>query len=167
MSKLRLILFLFCLLCNYVSAQMIDNKYNRVLKIIYTDFPTISTSKANEKLKEEQCIFIDTREKKEFDVSHLPNAIWVGYDDFDIKRLSLIDKTKELIVYCSIGARSQSLGKKLKKLGYQNVYNLYGGIFQWSNEERIIVDHQNKPTKKIHGYNKYWSKWIKKGEIIF
>ena len=32
-------------------------------------------------------LFLDTREKEEFDVSHLKNAIWVGYKDFDEKKI--------------------------------------------------------------------------------
>jgi len=165
-TKSVIVTLITCLLSTYAATQAIDKKYNRLLKIVYTDFPTISTSKANEKLNEGNCIFLDTREKKEFEVSHLPSAVWTGYDNFDIKRLSSIDKTKEIIVYCSIGARSQNIGKKLKKAGYKNVSNLYGGIFQWSNEERILINKHNKPTKQIHGYDKNWSKWVKKGEIV-
>lgn len=166
MLKFTTIIFFVFLLSNAADSQTIDKKYNRMLKVIYTDFPTISTSKANEKLKEAHAIFLDTREKEEYEVSHIPHAIWIGYNDFDIKRIASLDKTKEIIIYCSIGARSQTIGKKMKKAGFKQVYNLYGGIIQWSNEERILVDKENKTTKKIHGYNKNWSKWIKKGEIV-
>lgn len=166
MSKFKTIIFFFFLLPNIADAQTIDKKYNRMLNLIYTDFPSISTSKANEKLIETHTIFLDSREKEEYEVSHIPHTIWIGYHDFDIKRIASLDKTKEIIVYCSIGLRSQTIGKRLKKAGFNQVYNLYGGIFQWSNEERILVDKQNRPTKKIHGYSKHWSKWIKKGEIV-
>jgi rhodanese-related sulfurtransferase len=166
MLKFLTFIFFGFLLFNYAAAQTIDKKYDRLLKVIYSDFPTISTTIANEKLKEGQAIFLDTREKEEYDVCHLPNAIWIGYEDFDIKPIASLDKTKEIIVYCSIGARSQNIGKKLLKAGFKNVSNLYGGIFQWSNEERILVDKQNIATKKIHGYSKNWKKWIKKGEIV-
>jgi len=33
-------------------------------------------------------------------------------------------------VYCSLGIRSEVIAKKLKKAGYTNVFNLYGGIFE-------------------------------------
>ena len=39
-----------------------------------------------------------------------------------------------IIVYCSIGVRSEDIGEKLKELGYTKILNLYGGIFDWKNK---------------------------------
>lgn len=36
------------------------------------------------------------RKKEEFNVSHLNNAIWVGYEKFEIDSLPIKDKTKTL-----------------------------------------------------------------------
>ena len=49
-------------------------------------------------------ILLDTRKKEEFDVSHLKNAIWVGYKDFNKKTVAskIPDKTVTIVVYCSI-----------------------------------------------------------------
>jgi rhodanese-related sulfurtransferase len=93
---------------------------------------------------------LDTREREEFNVSHLPRARWVGYDDFDLKRVANIPKTDTIIVYCSIGYRSERIGEKLKKAGYTNVYNLYGGIFQWKNATMALWSHQ--PTTPPSAY---------------
>ena len=38
------------------------------------------------------------------------------------------DKNKPIVVYCTTGFRSEEAYKKLKKIGYTNVYNLYGGL---------------------------------------
>ena len=72
-------------------------------------------------------ILLDAREQKEFKVSHLRNAICVGYDNFSITKTIKIlpsDKNSKIVVYCSLGIRSEDVAEGLKKAGYTNVYNL-------------------------------------------
>jgi rhodanese-related sulfurtransferase len=116
-----------------------------------------------------QAIIFDTREPKEFKVSHLENAVCVGYDNFDIAKVEKLhpNKNKKIVVYCSLGIRSETIGKKLMKAGYTNVFNLYGGIFEWKNKNFIVIDSEEKETNKVHTYNRDWSKWLKKGEKVF
>lgn len=102
----------------------------------------------------------DTRRKKEYNISHIEGATYLGYKDFDIKRLNDLPKDTTIVLYCSIGYRSEKIGEKLEALGYTNVYNLYGSIFEWVNLGYPIVNQQNKPTKDVHTYNWIWSKWV-------
>ena len=46
---------------------------------------------------------LDARARREFDISHLPNAGWVGYEDLTPERLGSIAKDATVIVYCSGG----------------------------------------------------------------
>jgi rhodanese-related sulfurtransferase len=138
--------------------------YKTMLSGIYDrDFPTVSI---DQKEIIEKAILLDTREKVEFDVSHIKGARWVGYDTFSMENVKDIPKDKAIVVYCSVGARSQDIGKKLKTAGFRNVYNLYGGIFHWVNEENPIYSGQ-KLTDRIHTYNRTWSIWVNKGEKVF
>jgi rhodanese-related sulfurtransferase len=117
--------------------------------------------------KSNDVILLDSREKKEYDVSHLKNSIWVGYSDFNLDRLKGIDKSSKIVVYCSVGYRSEKISEKLLSNNYTNVSNLYGGIFEWVNNNSPIYDLNNKSTKKIHAYDHIWGLWLKKGEKIF
>lgn len=108
-------------------------------------------------------ILFDAREKKEFDVSHIKDAIYVGYKNFNIDSLTEKNKNKKIVVYCSIGVRSEDIGEKLIAEGYTNVYNLYGGIFRWIDNDNPVVDSTNNQTSKIHAFSKYWSKLLTKG----
>ncbi len=108
---------------------------------------------------------LDAREKKEFDVSHLKNAKHVGYDNFGIASLEGIKKETTIIVYCSVGYRSEKVGEKLKKAGYKKVLNLKGGIFDWVNSGFPVYD--DGETKKIHPYDEAWGKWLIKGEKAY
>ncbi len=111
--------------------------------------------------------FLDAREAKEFNVSHIPNARFVGSEQFELSAISDLPKNKPLIVYCSIGKRSEKITKKLLKDGFSNVHNLYGGIFEWVNQGNGIVDNENKPTNKVHAYGRFWGQFLEKGEKVY
>lgn len=104
---------------------------------------------------------LDCREKNEFDVSHIPSAQWVGYSQFDIEGLDKINKEDTIVVYCSVGYRSEKIGEKLISNGFRNVYNLYGGIFEWVNTNNDVEVPAGK-SQQIHSYSASWKKWITK-----
>lgn len=110
---------------------------------------------------------LDAREQKEFQVSHLPGARWIGYETFDQKKVKDLDKNTEIVIYCSIGVRSEKIGEQLQKLGYTNVKNLYGSIFEWVNQGNEVVNLQNQETQKVHAYSKTWGIWLRKGEKVY
>lgn len=121
-------------------------------------------------LPKTNAILLDAREEKEYQVSHLKDAICVGYDNFNLKKtINKLpkDKNAKIVVYCSLGIRSETVAYKLIKAGYTNVYNLYGGIFEWKNANFKVIDTLGKPTENIHTFNKEWSKWLKKGKKVY
>ncbi|WP_395076415.1 rhodanese-like domain-containing protein [Flavobacterium sp.] len=113
-------------------------------------------------------IILDAREKNEFETSHLKNANFIGYNNFNSKKIIQDYKNQDatIVVYCSIGIRSEKIGEKLLKLGYKNVYNLYGGIFEWKNQNQEVVDSEQKPTENVHAFSKEWSEYLLKGNKI-
>lgn len=161
---MRNVFFLLVFAVNFGCAQ---KSYDDLLKKYYTDFPTISQEKAVAVVGSKNVHFLDTREVNEFNVSHVEDAILFGYDDPNWKAISKLNKSDTIIVYCSIGYRSQKIGEKLKKKGFTHVYNLYGGLFQWSNNEYPLKDAKAKTTKDIHGYSPKWGKWITKGNVRY
>ena len=123
-----------------------------------------------EQLKQMQNVLVlDAREREEFEVSHIKGARYIGYNDFDPSILEDVPKDQKLVLYCSIGYRSEKIGERLQKQGFKNVYNLYGSIFEWVNQDNELIDKNGRPTKKVHTYNKNWSKWVdpKKAEKVW
>jgi len=112
-------------------------------------------------------VLLDSREKPEYDVSHIPGSIWVGYNNFSTQPIEKLPKDKPIVVYCSVGYRSEKIGEKLEEMGFEQVYNLYGGIFEWKHQDFDIVNEAGKETEKVHAYNKKWSKWLRKGEKVY
>jgi len=118
--------------------------------------------------KDSTIVFLDAREWSEFKVSHIKNAIWVGYDDFDFSRLdSSIKKSDKIVVYCSVGYRSEKIAEKLEKKGYKNVHNLYGSIFEWVNQGKLVYNMKGQTTQKVHGFNPEWGRWLRKGVRVY
>lgn len=113
-----------------------------------------------------KAIILDARETKEYETSHIKDAILVGYDHFDIQYVldTVTDKHQMIVVYCSLGIRSETIAKQLKAHNYTNIYNLYGGIFEWKNEGFQVYDMQEEPTEKVHTFSEEWSRWLTKGE---
>ncbi len=148
------------------KAQVKNSTYRLMLKMMYKKtVPLIGVKDLQKQLgKASDVVLLDTREKQEFEVSHLPNAKWVGYDDFGKKRVEGIDKDQAVVVYCSVGYRSERIGEQLQEMGYTNVQNLEGGMFEWVNQDQVVVDKTDQETKKVHAYSRTWGLWIDKGK---
>ena len=66
----------------------------------------------------------------------------------------------------NLNAYEHALAEQLQKAGYNQVYNLYGGIFEWKNADYTVFD-DNGETNNVHGFSKEWSKWLKKGDCVY
>ena len=157
-SALTLLLF------GGLNAQSVENReYSMMLsKLLDHNVNEVSVTDID---LNDKVIYLDAREKNEYNVSHVKNAIWVGYDKFQKDSITGIDKTKKIVVYCSVGYRSEKISERLIKMGYTNVSNLYGDLFEWSNQEMpLVTSSNNDSTVKIQPYNEKWGKWIIVGE---
>ena len=162
MRKL-IIIWIFMVSTIALSQTTIEgvlNKYNdQSIPYIYIE---------SLKKKANEALILDSREKKEFEVSHLKNAQYVGFKDFDLSVLDKLtadlagNKDRLIVVYCSIGVRSEIIGKKLMNHGFTNVHNLFGGIFEWVNKGENVF-HLGIQTQKVHAYSKKWSRFLTKG----
>jgi rhodanese-related sulfurtransferase len=168
MKKSNLVMFLFLLLgisAQAQTGQVGDIAFANKLKTLLShNVPEISVAHVQNTT---DCVFLDAREKKEFEVSHIKNAVWVGYDDFNLERLKSVAKNKKIVVYCSVGYRSERITDKLIQAGYLHASNLYGGIFEWVNAGNAVVKSENTITNEVHTYNKSWSRWLRKGKKIY
>lgn len=160
----KFLILLFGILLGSLPGFAQSAAYKVLLKSLYDkDFPTVRADQITE-LSNYQ--ILDTREKEEFEVSHLPGAFNVGYETFSLEAIEGLDKEKPILVYCTVGARSQDIGKKLKAEGFTRVYNLYGGIIEWSNSGKPL-EAAGQPTVKVHTYSQTWGIWLNRGEKVY
>jgi len=161
--------FIILIICMFpffsASAQVQSSAYNLTLKTLLSHSVTEVTVPQLKAMND--ALLLDAREWNEYQVSHLKNATFVGYDQFDMNKLELINKNQKIVVYCSVGYRSEKIAEKLKQAGYTNVSNLYGGIFEWVNQGNEVVDEKGSRTKNIHAYSKTWGVWLNKGVKVY
>lgn len=145
-----------------------QKSYDKKLESLYRNtVPLISPDSLSSKMDTNNLLIIDTRSIEEYEVSHLKGARFLDYDNYTDEDFNNIPKDTEVIVYCSVGYRSERIGEKMQKLGFTNVKNLYGGIFEWKNTDHNIVNGNGTPTDSVHTYNKDWSQWLIKGIKIY
>lgn len=77
---------------SYSQQKVASKSFDKMLKLILShDVPEMSVEDIS---GAEDMLLVDAREKNEYKISHLPKALWVGYDEFDIERLEAISKEK-------------------------------------------------------------------------
>ena len=142
----KYIFFLFLLVSSSVFSQ---ETIKEVLKKYNNESIPYIGVKRTSILKPEKVYILDARESREYKVSHIKNAIHVGYDKFDLEatKKKLTNKNAVIIVYCTLGVRSEDIAEKLKAAGYPNVFNLFGGIVEWKNEGKPVFN--SKERKQI------------------
>ena len=111
-------------------------------------------------------IFLDARERVEYNVSRIDGALHVGYNHFDLNALEHLPRNTPVVVYCSVGYRSEKIAEKLVLNGFSSVYNLYGGIFEWVNQGRTVVC-ESGVTDRVHAFDKTWGVWLSKGTRVY
>lgn len=156
----NLIVVSLLLLSTSISSQeSIDTlleKYNK------QTVPYIRVSELKDNL--ESYLILDTRRKEEYDVSHLPGAIWVSEKmDDEIYAFAKAQKDQPIVVYCSVGVRSEDFGEQLQKRGFTNVHNLHGSIFSWKDAALPIENNKGQATDSVHVYSKVWGKYLQNG----
>lgn len=148
-----------------LSAQRVQNPAfeKKISGLLSKKTPVRTVQEIAETYKD--YVLLDAREIEEYNTSHIPGAIHIGYDDFELSSVTDIAKDAPIIVYCSIGYRSGKVTQKLRKAGYNNSYNLFGSIFEWANCNLPLEDFRGNTTETVHTYNKKWSQWVTNPEI--
>ncbi len=158
--------FLIMIVSCKSDSKTISPVFGTFLNTILTDSISFISVDSLSALNNENHILLDAREENEFLVSHIPGARHIGYNEFKKGSLPDADKNQMIILYCSVGYRSEKIGEKLKEAGYTNVWNLYGGIFEWVNRGGELINESGK-TNLIHPYSKIWGVWLKKGKKAY
>lgn len=103
-----------------------------ILFIVWRVMPTkgvqtISTGELKNILNDKDKVFVDVRTKGEYNANHIRQFknIPLGSD------FSKLPKDKQIVVICQSGMRSGQACKQLKKLGYDNIVNVRGGMSAW------------------------------------
>jgi rhodanese-related sulfurtransferase len=92
----------------------------------------LSSTDATIKINRENAVVIDVRTPEEFVTGHVPESINIPREKLK-ERLAEIEKFKDrpIILNCASGVRSGGACGELKRLGFENVFQLSGGMNGW------------------------------------
>jgi len=85
---------------------------------------------------DEQAQILDVRTYEEYQSGIIPNAKNLDImetEDF-MNALQTLDKNGHYYLYCHSGGRSGQACQIMTEMGFENTYNLQGGILLWKGE---------------------------------
>jgi len=77
---------------------------------------------------------IDCREQGGWDEAHIEQAEFMPLSDFSAQMEKLSDKDETLVLQCRSGKRSMQACMMLQGEGFENLFNLEGGIMAWTDK---------------------------------
>ncbi|MCY3770410.1 MAG: rhodanese-like domain-containing protein [Gemmatimonadetes bacterium] len=142
--------------------------WSTTLKMIRAKFPGVaqlSTDSLQTWLDEsgqaERPLLLDVRDREEYEVSHLRDAVPAPSREEALKAVEGSSTDRPVVLYCSVGYRSSEMAEFLAKQGFRKVYNLEGSIFAWANEGRPVF-RGDEQVQTVHPYDRIWGKLLKK-----
>jgi rhodanese-related sulfurtransferase len=92
----------------------------------------VSPGEATQLINHNNAVVLDVREDKEYADGHILNSVHVPLGNLK-DQLGRLEKyrTRHVIVSCRSGNRSASACATLRKHGFENVFNLKGGVLAW------------------------------------
>ncbi|MEQ9426625.1 MAG: rhodanese-like domain-containing protein [Cyclobacteriaceae bacterium] len=103
--------------------------------------PTISPDDLKSKIESGEGVLLDVRRPDEI-AKGVIKADVLNYNfsasDFN-NNIAQLDKDETYYVYCAVGGRSGKTVQKMKEMGFENVYNVEGGIVKWQEVGNKLV----------------------------
>lgn len=108
-------------------------------------FKEVSPAESVQILNHDDALMLDVREDSEYKEGHILDSMHIPLGKLP-DRLDELEKyrQKPIIVSCRSGHRSANACAKLRKNGFENLFNLKGGVMAWQNAGLPL----QKPTKK-------------------
>lgn len=165
-ARFVFVLITMSIMSESLSAQNIDkHMMERTQNKIERKFPNVPSVSVNDfvtHLAESdgaKPLIIDVRDSAEFAVSHINGAMNYPLNQVSDERIHDLPYDRALLVYCSVGYRSAEFVRYLQNKGFNNAYNLEGGIFEWKNVGRPVF-RDGIEVNVVHPYNAKWGKLL-------
>ena len=111
----------------------------RVLNYRHRSYHEISASQAAQRIAQGSPLILDVRTPREFQQGHIAGARLLPVQELQ-NRLGELEahKSAEILIYCATGNRSTVASKILADQGFENIYNISGGVREWLLENRPL-----------------------------
>jgi molybdopterin/thiamine biosynthesis adenylyltransferase/rhodanese-related sulfurtransferase len=131
--------------------------YRDLLQQVKSEIDEVGTSEARDlHASGTPPLFVDVREDDEWNEGAIPGAVHVPRGNLESRIESIApDKTRPIVVYCAVGARSAFGAKSLGELGYENVASLAGGYVDWKRNGFPTALPQSLDAEKRARYSRH------------
>lgn len=76
-------------------------------------------------------VILDVRTVAEYTAEHLEGAVNIPVEEL-ASRITELDQDRATLVYCRSGNRSAQAAQLLEEQGFTEVYNMLGGLLDWT-----------------------------------
>ena len=101
------------------------------IPVTYID---VGVSQAKEMIDSGGYFLLDVRTQEEYDEFHISGSTLISVQVIE-SRLDELPKDEKTLVYCRSGRRSAVASQILVDNGFKQVYNMNGGIIEWTNSD--------------------------------
>ena len=127
-AYILLLLVLLISVCSVdVSSRAEERPGGPVDSVYQSITPVVASVLIVEK---ENLVIVDVRTPGEREIAAIENSVLIPVGQLIKGNISL-PKKQPVLLYCAVGGRSFYAAKYLKIRGYQEIYNLEGGIEAW------------------------------------
>lgn len=119
-----------------VSLMLIHSLVGEKLR----GYSSISPTESTQMINRDDAMILDVRESNEYTTGHIINSVHIPLSALKT-RISELEKNKnkKVIVACRSGHRSSQACANLKKEGFEQVFNLSGGIMAWESANLPLI----------------------------
>jgi rhodanese-related sulfurtransferase len=77
-------------------------------------------------------LIIDIREEREYLLGHIEGGVHLSRNTLESKVLEIAPEfDTPIVIYCAVGSSCVSAAEALRRLGYQKIFSLEGGLQNW------------------------------------
>ena len=106
---------------------------------------SVEPQTATTMINRRDAVVVDVRPAADFAKGHIVNSINIPINGFS-KQIGTLEKYNDrpIIISCRSGAQSSQACKQLRKHGFNEVFNLRGGILSWQNANLPVSRKKGK-----------------------
>jgi rhodanese-related sulfurtransferase len=97
-----------------------------------------SVQQAKERIDKDDVFILDVRTQEEYNAGHIRNSTLIPVQDLS-KRLNGVPRDRNILIYCRTGGRSTAASETLANNGFTRIYNMKGGITEWTKAGYEVV----------------------------
>lgn len=103
-------------------------------------YSSVSPTESTQMINRDDALIIDVRESNEYSTGHIINSVHIPLSSLK-SRIHELEKhkTQKVILACRSGHRSSQACATLKKEGFEQVFNLRGGVMAWESANLPLI----------------------------